>query len=103
MSSLINSNRKDDVKPQRKASLSDLENNKKKENDKIETENIKQPNTTMTIGVHDRNMMQAFVVLGESKNLKDAFSTVIKNYYDNLPSEKRSMIDMLVKSLNNQK
>ena len=102
MSSLINSNRKEDIKPKHKATLSDLDLTPKQEDKKENNEENKQLNTTMTIGLHDRNTMQALVVLGEAKTLKDVFSLVINSYYEKLPQDKRNMVDMLNKTFKNK-
>lgn len=101
--SLINSNRKEDVKPLKSASLSDLEktNVSEKKETKKPTPKIKQGRkTTLSIDSHTKNMLQVMVLLGDAPNQKEGFSVAINAYYDNLTQDKKNMFDMMLKQLN---
>lgn len=97
--SLINSNRKEDVKPLKSASLSDLE--KSIVSEKKETKKTKQGRkTTLSIDSHIKNMLQVMVWLGDAPNQKEGFSVAINAYYDTLTQDKKNMFDMMLKQLN---
>lgn len=103
MSSLINSNRKDDVKPLKSATLSDLEQKKAEEQPKKEVKKepaYKGHKTTLSIDSHTKNMLQVMVLLGDAPNQKEGFSVAINSYYDNLTQDKKNMFDMMLKQLN---
>ena len=100
--SLINSNRKEDVKPLKSASLSDLEKSsisEKKENKKATAKTKQGRKTTLSIDSH-KNMLQVMVWLGDAPNQKEGFSVAINAYYDNLTQDKKNMFDMMLKQLN---
>lgn len=99
MSSLINSNRKDDVKPIKSATLADLEQKKSDEQPKKEPA-YKGHKTTLSIDSHTKNMLQVMVLLGDAPNQKEGFSVAINAYYDNLTQDKKNMFDMMLKQLN---
>lgn len=101
--SLINSNRKEDVKPLKRASLSDLEQKQSEEQPKKEVkkdQTYKGHKTTLSIDSHTKNMLQVMVLLGDAPNQKEGFSVAINSYYDNLTQDKKNMFDMMLKQLN---
>ena len=101
--SLINSNRKEDVKPLKSASLSDLEKSKVSEKKEIKNTSLKTKKgrkTTLSIDSHIKNMLQVMVWLGDAPNQKEGFSVAINAYYDNLTQDKKNMFDMMLKQLN---
>lgn len=104
MSSLINSNRKDDVKPLKRATLADLnlDNNSTINANKPTQENEpKGRKTTLSIDRNTKNMLQAMVFLGDAPNQKEGFAVAINAYYDNLPEDKKTMFDLYIKQVNN--
>ena len=101
--SLINSNRKEDVKPLKSASLSDLERSSVSEKNETKKANSKTKQgrkTTLSIDSHTKNMLQVMVWLGDAPNQKEGFSVAINAYYDNLTQDKKNMFDMMLKQLN---
>lgn len=101
--SLINSNRKEDVKPLKSASLSDLEKSTSSEKKEIKNNSLKTKKghkTTLSIDSHIKNMLQVMVWLGDAPNQKEGFSVAINSYYDNLTQDKKNMFDMMLKQLN---
>ncbi|GLB47626.1 hypothetical protein WR164_16050 [Philodulcilactobacillus myokoensis] len=100
MSSLLNSNRNKhaDVKPKRSAHISDLDKKLNQSSKKNKLKKVEY-NSTLSIGNHAKNKLQAMVLIGDAKNQKEGFDIALDAYYESLPKDKKSMFKIFYNSL----